>query len=357
MRNFAENVLSDPEVTPAKARIVWSRMHTAAGELLRTAKGTISDLTGHIAGVKKEIQKEKIASENQRVRDEAKAQRDILKQRVQEMRGNKRSADDSAYPIMALPAETFEQITIHTGADGKPDISLPFILKQHPAVSQLMKDTSNVLTQFSTKYQKEPDFATAGKTGRLLAPGGGMDETNQCFNDIMSDAPKVDISSVSTAFPKQAWTWGYADTFKSIGPAPNSAAVCRVAFAGSTRYLVGPTKKLVDALKAAGHLVVGSNSIAKIISCMPQEQARALVSEHGAKLYHGVMEKYECLYVPMAWTLIEAVQTGPLVFGTRKSFILKTADSPAEYSFMMELLKNDGVNVGKMVEVQKVLAA
>ena len=89
---------------------------------------------------------------------------EFLKQKVQQMRGNKRSADDSAYPIMALPAETFEHITIHTGADGKPDISLPFILKQHPAVSQLMKDTSNVLTQFSTKYQKEPDFATAGKT-------------------------------------------------------------------------------------------------------------------------------------------------------------------------------------------------
>ena len=68
-----------------------------------------------------------------------------------------------------------------------------------------------------------------------------------------------------------------------------------------------------------------------------------------------LLKKDQVMYIPVGYILAERTTAGPMIYGSRKSFIIADSQAHVEYSKVVELCSKDGKGIERMQQVQQAL--
>ena len=229
-----------------------------------------------------------------------------------------------------------------------PDCDKPWLIRGGGPVLEWREEPRVVMTmtEFGSGYKKMQSCKDSGKAQAPLMPRAGKEETDEVFNAIFPALQMLDVTAIAggAGFMNNTWKFGYATDYCKATTAPNAAAMLKVFMQGEVTFICFPLRGLADALGAA----------------TLEEVSRDLLMVSEAKLepllkkipgYITTCKPDDVLFIPMGWMLCEKVSAGTLIYGCRKSYVVKTAANKDNYTAMIELMRSDKRDVSRMENV------
>ena len=144
------------------------------------------------------------------------------------------------------------------------------------------------------------------------------------------------------------WMWGYETKFSGTGVTPNGLAMWKFLAAGEVTWLIFETKVLVPALKIS--LGKDKLSITEVYTYLEDVGEKSLqeLSDTGAKPFYAVQSSNTMLFVPVGFIALEKCTKGVLVYGLRRTCVIREASAVANYEELMGTYVCDGRSTDKM---------
>ena len=130
------------------------------------------------------------------------------------------------------------------------------------------------------------------------------------------------------------WHYGLDVDAKAISPTPNGVAMLKLLCGGEVRFLCADATSIVQAL--AVHLSKDQVSATEILEKLVDFSLDTLksLSQH-VKFYTGVQKKGDIIFIPVGFITIEIALSGMLLYGIRKSFVLRSKAHHTAYASLM----------------------
>ena len=151
------------------------------------------------------------------------------------------------------------------------------------------------------------------------------------------------------AFKKNLWFYGFDSKMAGAWLSPNGAAMMRVMAMGSTSIVAFDLSELMEIMPKPDEVTFKDVSDYVLALTDPQNHPTKGCIGHAVTVHQD-----DVIFVPQGWILAELGNpTASLIYGIRKSFMIKSAKSLESYKSCVKLLKQSDRDATKMEEVLK----
>lgn len=195
------------------------------------------------------------------------------------------------------------------------------------------------LSEFAGHYRQSGSFKTEGKAMSPVLRGQGKQETENLFATLFSSQMVLDISKVAEggAFMNNIWYWGYDAKLSLAHFPPNAAAMVRVVAAGELRIICFNATVVARVMRTRN---MPCKLDAMVQFMLDLKEDDEIVSEG----FTAVCKADDVIYVPTGFILCEKSMSGGLLYGCRKSYLIKSETCMASYKVCSEVLEASGRN-------------
>jgi hypothetical protein len=325
-------------------------------ELLGGLKQALTMMTrftnGHKAQKTRAATKAKLDAD----KDELSRQRKETKERAEYLR---RQVAGSVCPLALVPLA--EMLKVPSFADEIPTghpLDLPCLITGAEAIQIWLDDpvVQTVMGSYAAKYKKEPDFNTQLKTTQPFKAKQGMEQTEKMFGTVLASVSSqvVDLSTIAATWNTTSWMFGCMPSKEVVAATPNSCGMLRLIMWGDIDSFMVKSS-FVDTL--SGNSTTGMTDTCKQMKNLSDADVKALKAKN-VPIYQISQTKGTVLYMPMGWILLDRHGVSPLIYGCRKSLMIKgsmTSESTMNYTFNKQLLARDKKSVDRMEAITKLI--
>ena len=262
---------------------------------------------------------------------------------------------------IAIPG--IAEIALHTAqveqAQQATLYSEPCVLRDMPEVALWLSDhvVQMSLTSFACGYSQKAE-TTAGRTKAFVDAKQGKAATAVMFDAFLPTQDVLDIARDKTitggqAFMDGLWMFGFSPDMKYSGFTPNNSACLRALALGEVKILLVDVQSLVKVTTEEA-LTPGEPDRCKDLSYLEElnnwddAKLKSLVAS-GVRMKRFVQKQGDLLYIPQGYLIIESTMPGQsLVYGVRKSLMMKGGAHASAYSATTELFRASQRNCERM---------
>ena len=210
----------------------------------------------------------------------------------------------------------------------------------HKKWTQLPK-VQLALSAFGGEYRRQKSTQSSGSCQRVLECKQGKEETDamlqQLATSLQLDKVAADLStSPAKAIQEQTWMFGYEPGHEFCGLGSQALAFIKVQVFGDAAFMTFSASSLSSAWEAAWGSLTSETLEQKVLS-LSCDDFKTLQSK-GCQVYSGKLSPGMSLFAPTCWVLIErAVPTSRLVYGVRKSYVIRSAVAHSEYDSALKI--------------------
>ena len=129
---------------------------------------------------------------------------------------------------------------------------------------------------------------------------------------------------------------------RHLAPMPNGLPAFKVAAMGEVKMIMMPVAQLDAALRTMGTADVISLDIMREKVGNFVAADFATLKEKGCSTFHTVLKQNEIIYIPCGFWVCEEPVEGPLIYGSRKTMVLKSQGSHANYEALVGVYRASG---------------
>ena len=348
---------TDSEVAFEELGAEWNRAVKLMEQLIASLQQSVNDTSSHIATKRrdqaraaKSMAAQRQADELKRVREEAKQKADEIKKRHEE------SKQPTIEPIYFAGLTDLPAVTVLTDDDAQRAWDEPWVIKNSETAQLWSGDVpvQKVLAAWGASYKKDKACAEIGRAQRMMDAGAARESTvkflqKHCPPDI------VDLSAIEggATFSDSIWLFGSFPGMRFTGLLPNIAATVRLMSFGEVKTLLLELSSLATALgDRASNLAFLQEDVPKF----DQAQLQKLHSG-GVKMRWLTHARGQVLYIPQGWVSVEhaPASTNTLVYGVRKSYVVRGAASRLNYQTALALYRASGRNTKRMEAIEQLM--
>jgi hypothetical protein len=216
------------------------------------------------------------------------------------------------------------------------------------------------LGNFGGSYKRSDEAKSAAKKSQKPI----YDEEGKQVFDTMYDGLPIDRQDIVTAFPekfpnvsKAVWLYGFSPGYTSIGALPNGLGQLRVQSAGEVDVIAFPAASLVAAMKIETRQdVIKMDALPGFMKAIDGSALTNLVSNGGLKAYYIRQLAHSAIYIPPGYILCERLAKGVLVYGTRKTVVLRSSSAEDDYEALIGLISAADGDTTRWELARKVIA-
>lgn len=269
---------------------------------------------------------------------------DHVKKTAKEAAAKVKEMESEAPPLFLInfpalvSAGIVAEVKTHNKLEGETlNVDKPFIVKEISIVTEWGKHAKVqvALGNFGAKYKKKSSYQSDGKVQMALYTREGKEESQELFNSLIGHMPRdhvvdsKDTPAASTC--DNVWLYGYDPKLRSAGPAPNGLPMVKLLVAGEVKWVLFHLTSLLAALRIMYKKDMFTLSeLKESIQGMTDEKIRKFKSD-GCEMQTIVQHPWETLYVPSGWYTAEESVKGVLVYGCRRTLIVRSAANYDQY--------------------------
>ena len=138
-------------------------------------------------------------------------------------------------------------------------------------------------------------------------------------------------STPASSTCENIWLYGYDPKLKTVGPTPNGLPFLEVLACGEVRWMFFQLTSLIAALRISCQTEqVTLASLKGQVMNLTEDKLNKLKSD-GCVMHTVVQCAWQTVYVPAGWYTAEECIKGILVYGCRRTMVIKTPESHDQY--------------------------
>ena len=359
MERHVETVLQiDNEKQMEKSPLVWLRMFGCIVELLVGIKSSTTELAKHMSGIevaeqkaaaKKKVDEEKEAAAS--AKQEVSKRAASIKQAVKEQK-------EKLPALFAIPDDKFKAFLVLKDVDASLHAACnfdePFAMVNSTLLQSWIADKTitQVMMNYGSRYLKQDSTNNESKHTQTVVAKQGKEQTERFFASLLAGANSkvICLSAASMTWNSTSWLWGYAKDYHACSLTPNSSGLFRLVVFGCLEVYTVEFSTLLPAMKKLSRPAEKLNDVIEAVQGLSEQDLKKLQGE-GVKIFYHKLEKEQMVWIPCGWVLIEPVKSSNLIYGVRKSVLLRTAKVIESYKAAKDWLTASGSNVAKMGDV------
>ena len=283
---------------------------------------------------------------------------------------------EGSSPLFQIPEDIFkslgstlEVIEDASKARGAVGVNKPMLLQLMDVTGQawsLQAKMQLALTSFGGEYKSMKSTQNDKKGFRPLMAKEGKEETDKMFHKLATligfDAlmPTADdlAQSPASAIVQHTWLYGYLPGGEFGGLTNQALPQLTVLAHGKIAFVMCQTSQLVQAWDCSKHGKLNTENLKDMLLAQDGVGIKKLTSA-GCCFYVGLQKPAQALLCPTGWTLIERADSeAMLVYGVKKSFLIKGESPHQDYSAALALMEVSGKKkMDKYREVQKLIGS
>ena len=318
---------------------------SVADQCIKGLNKIANDIKGYLNQLKRRDEQAQAKAKKDAEKKEMEAVTALAKKAASQIKKGVKTVNQ----IFQVPADKWSNIPVLAGGEivSVEKADSPCIIKGSDAVKTWKANSAAAikLSEFAAQYKKAPTFKADGRAQGPVLPHQGREEAAGLFDSFVSKDAVLDITQIQggEAFMKGIFYFGYDTKLEGAWLSPNCAAMTRVLVLGEIQVVAF---ELQDLLKPCGDSAT-CDSISEFALAMNE------ASPHwsSVKGYRTVLQAGDCLYVPQGWLLCERCVSTALIYGVRKSFMVRTGRARANLEKAVEILKRSNRDPAKLQAV------
>ena len=211
--------------------------------------------------------------------------------------------------------------------------------RNHPNVSLR-------LSEFGGSYKQAASFKADGRSQAPILRNQGKQESDILWSSVFPSKSILDITKIpeGTSFMQNCWWFGYDPKNSWAHFAPNGAGMIRCIASGQMRIICFPVADVQETMRAKG-MTVNLDELTQFVLSLTKEDPLV------GKGYAVNVSQDDVVYIPPGMILCEKSSSSALLYGGRKSYILKNEDCMQSYQGCIDMLKASSRDPSKMESV------
>ena len=321
------------------------KLFATVNQLKDSVSKAAAKLRSHLSNIKRESERAKKKKSTQEEKQAVAQAKAAAKKAAETVKQEEREVPplfniDMKKSNVITPSFTEEQIT---QADFAFDASKPALLKWSAVEKEWMANSKvqMTLSAYGGQYKSQTTTKDSGKGQMALQSKAGKEETDALLKRLYTllklDEKVAALGGADARILKETWLYGYVPSSTFVAPTPQGLAMVKSLAAGETQMFLIKIADLAVAFKAQN--VKANFESADTILAMTCEELNALIGK-GCPVYFVKMQKYDTVYVPTGFLVIERSSSAVLIYGLRKTLCLK--GDAASYEAVIQFVKDSG---------------
>ena len=171
----------------------------------------------------------------------------------------------------------------------------------------------------------------------------GMSQSRAGGGAAFPNGAVVDAKATPAASTcENIWLYGYDPKLKTCSATPNGLPLMKVLASGEVRWLFFELTSLLAALRLEGKAEsLTLEDLKEAVSSLTEDKVRSL-KKSGTTIKYAEQRPWETAYVPAGWYVAEESLRGVLVYGVRRTLVVKTPASHEQYEALTGVYSASG---------------
>ena len=212
------------------------------------------------------------------------------------------------------------------------------------------------LSGYGGEYRSLKTTQVEGKGQRLLQPKEGKEETDIMFSQVASllelDKAAATVKSPASTIIESTMLFGLEPGREFCSFSPQALACVKVLVIGEIAFMTCSAKSLMSAWETLKFGPINAETLEEKVLALSVEDVGKLKGA-GCPMYAGRLKAAGSLFIPAGWVVLErAMPKAQLIYGVRKSYVIKKPAAHADYAAAISLMQVSG---SKKVEKYKIV--
>ena len=211
--------------------------------------------------------------------------------------------------------------------------------RDHPNVSVR-------LSEFGGTYKQTASFKSDGRSMAPILRNQGKSEADSLWAAMFASKQILDISKIpdGSSFMENCWYFGYDPKGSWAHFAPNGAGMIRCLASGEMQVICFGVKDVSGRMTEKG-LALNLEKMTEFVLSLTADDPLV------AKGFAAQICQDDVIFVPPGMVLCEKSTSSVLLYGARKSYLLKNDAAMASYQICIDMLAASGRDPSKMKSI------
>eukprot|EP00435_Cladocopium_sp_Y103_P075887 s7_g68.t1 len=330
----------------ANLKTHWAVQDVFQKSRLRIANDVTSYINQKARSAARNDEKKKRDEESRAV----KARKAEAKAKAQKLKQGK----VDGHPIFVIDEKMFRSFNDRSTMNSVDDnLSEPWIWKScNSNLSERCKTWRNHpnvsvrLSEFGGTYKQVASFKTDGRSMAPILRKQGKSEADGLWASLFASKKVLDISKIpeGSSFMENCWYFGYDPKGSWAHFGPNGAGMIRCLASGEMRVICFGIKDVFDRMTEKG-LVLNLEKMTEFALSLTGDDPIV------AKGFAAQICQDDVIFVPPGMVLCEKSTSSVLLYGARKSYLLKDEAAMESYEKCIDMLEASGRDPSKMKSI------
>ena len=164
----------------------------------------------------------------------------------------------------------------------------------------------------------------------------------------------VELTGQNEQLLKETWLYGYAPDFTFASPTPQGMGMLKILAAGEVTMYIMKLSEAAAYFQKKGK-TLNADTLPEILNTAAVDDLNAFC-ENGCQVFYVKQQKFEAVYVPAGYVLFERSSSAVLIYGLRKTVLLK--GDPSDYQGVIDFVKASNKDVSRYEQcLERIVAA